>query len=145
VLKKMNKRITRAMAERVIEQAQRFFSICAFFIWGFPFESMDDFGCTVEMIRALSAQGVAPVIYVLSPLPSSPLLDEYRDQLSFSRAVWEANWPEHLSNRTTRDAIAALIEPHPEVFPGFFSCDRNIEAKLRIIRDLGLETRFPDV
>ena len=145
VLKRIDKHVTRAMAEEVISEAQHFFSVNAFFVWGFPFESMDDFRATIEMILQLSDQGVAPIIYVLSALPSSRIYREYRDQLKFHREVWDADWPVHLSNPASREQVARLIESHPSVFPGFYSCDPRILEKLHIMRELGLETHFPDV
>jgi radical SAM superfamily enzyme YgiQ (UPF0313 family) len=145
VLRQIDKRITQTMAEEVIKEAQRFFFVNAFFIWGFPFETMDDFRMTMDMIARLSEQGVAPILYVLSLLPSSRLYREYEDQLTFCREVWEANWPVHLSNRPSCDRVAKLIASHPTIFPGFYSCDPNIRDKLRVVRELGLETHFPDV
>lgn len=145
VLKLINKNISRAMAEQAIKEAQRFFFVNTFFIWGFPFESTDDFQKTVDMILRLTEQGVAPIIYVLSPLPSSLLYLQYSDQLRFSREVWEANWPVHLSDPVSRNCLARLIEAHPRVFPGFHTCDPLILDKLKIVQQLGLETHFPDV
>jgi radical SAM superfamily enzyme YgiQ (UPF0313 family) len=145
VLKRINKRITRAMSEQVMMEAQRFFFVNAFFIWGFPFESMADLEATMDLILRISEQGVAPILYVFSPLPSSGLEREYADKLAFSRQVWEFNWPAHLSNSRSRDLVAQFIQAHPKVFPGFYSCDPLILDKLRVVRELGLETRFPDV
>lgn len=145
VLKRINKRITREQAERVIDEARKFFYVNTFFIWGFPFESMDDFKETLEMIQQLADVGVASILYVLSPLPSSRLHDEYSNKLSFCREVWESNWPAHLVNRKSRSEIAKLIKAHPMVFPGFYTCDPLILEKLHIIREAGLETHYPDV
>ena len=145
VLQQIHKRISREMVQLVIAEAQRFFYVNAFFIWGFPFESMEDFQATIDMIRRLSDQGAAPIIYVLSLLPSSRLHREYHQQLEFYREVWEANWPVHLSNPDSRDRVARLIEAHPDIFPGFYCCDPHILAKLRVVNQLKLETHFPDV
>jgi anaerobic magnesium-protoporphyrin IX monomethyl ester cyclase len=145
VLQRIRKGITREMAQLVIKEAQRFFYVNAFFIWGFPFEDREDFQATLDLVRRLSDQGVTPIIYVLSMLPSSGLHREYHQQLEFCREVWEANWPVHLDNPGSRDQIARLIEAYPEVFPGFYCCDPQILAKLRAVKDLKLETHFPDV
>jgi radical SAM superfamily enzyme YgiQ (UPF0313 family) len=144
VLQVMHKRIRRAQVEERIRHAQQYCGVCAFFIWGFPFESMQDFELTVDMISRLSERGVAPVVYVLSPLPGSPVNTQYRDELRFSREVWETNWPAPLSKAPSSDEVVRLIEDHPRIFPGFYSADPNITRKLRRIRELGWETHFPD-
>jgi len=145
VLKRINKRITRSLAEKVISEAQKIFFVNTFFIWGFPFESIDDFKVTLEMIHKLSEKGIASIIYFLSPLPSSQIYKEYRNKLWFSRELWKINWPVHLSNKKSCNEIAKLIKAYPTVFPGFYTCDPNVYDKLKIIQDQKLETHFPDV
>jgi radical SAM superfamily enzyme YgiQ (UPF0313 family) len=144
VLKRIQKRITSKMIEKVLFEAQQILQVSAFFIWGFPFESLDDFQATMSLIERATTRGVSPIIYTLSILPGTQLYTDFKNQLRFSREVWESNWPTHLSNTHTREQIASFIIGHPNVFPGFYTCDSHIEEKLHIVKELGLETRYPD-
>lgn len=144
VLAQIGKRVVRARAERTLLEARCRFSVNAFFIWGFPFEALADFEETTALVESLASDGVAPILYVFSPLAGTPLHRRYAGALRFSPEVWEANWPAHLASAPSRATVQRLIERHPAVFPGFHVCDPHVEEKLRRIRALKLETHFPD-
>jgi len=145
VLKRIKKSITTQQVKNVNEMAKKYFFINNFIIWGFPFETMEDFNKTVELIKNIKQQGIYPIIYMCSPFPATPLYLEYKDKISFSRKCWDGNWPKGFPNHASREKIADFIEQYPTVFSGFYVCDPLIEEKLGIIQSLDVSTHYPDV
>src|SRR5262249_19351631 len=63
--------------------AEHFDQIEASFIWGYPFETLDDFKRTLDLAGELSllAPRVNVQMHMLSPLPSSPIYQNFRGRL----------------------------------------------------------------
>jgi radical SAM superfamily enzyme YgiQ (UPF0313 family) len=132
VLRKTKKGYTREQAERVIESSLRYMFVNAFFMWGFPFESLEDFYLTMDFVERAARKGVIPVVHIVNSLPMSELYIQNRDKLAFSRQLYEG------SLLLRHPEIVELIETFPSVFPGFYHCDSLIERKYEIARDKGL-------
>jgi anaerobic magnesium-protoporphyrin IX monomethyl ester cyclase len=117
--------------------AQYFDRIEASFIWGYPFETLDDFERTLEL--AAEASTLAPKVnvqlHMLSPLPSSPLYHEFDGILREPEEI-DRPWlllPPVLIDPSA-SVVAELVRAAPDIHPGFYSFPTPAkEAKLRLL------------
>jgi anaerobic magnesium-protoporphyrin IX monomethyl ester cyclase len=128
VLKAINKKFTIQEATRKVEMCTRHFDrVIASFIWGFPFETMEDLKQTVFSVISMSYLGAMVGLKLLSPMPLSKLGIEYRDRLEFSEdlcsvfASLGSVTPGEMSG-TARipDEIKTFITEHPDICAGFY-------------------------
>ena len=83
----LDRTVKRVRAEQVVPvlklSAQYFDTIEASFIWGYPFETADDFARTMDLAgqAALLAPKVNVQLHMLSPLPLSPIYREFTGEL----------------------------------------------------------------
>jgi anaerobic magnesium-protoporphyrin IX monomethyl ester cyclase len=132
VLKQTKKGYTRQQAEQVIDTSLKYLFVNAFFMWGFPFETMADFHQTLAFVDQTAKKGVIPVVHIVNSLPLSELYIRYKDNLGFSPKLYED------SLLMRHPEIVALIESHPHIFPGFYHCDPLILEKYHIARQRGM-------
>lgn len=144
ILKHLKGGLTRKQAHKAVEMSMRYVYVGNFFIWGFPFETLEDTRKTLEFAQQVEEMGAGATIYSFSAWPLCQLNKEYRDKLVFRREWWEECWPHHLSNPHSRERIANLIESHPRVFPGFHTADDLIMEKLKMVQEMGLVSHFGD-
>jgi anaerobic magnesium-protoporphyrin IX monomethyl ester cyclase len=108
-----------------LEMSSRYFDrIEASFIWGYPFETYEDFLCTLDL--AAHASEFSPTVnvqlHMLSPLPSSPMYQEFKDTLIHPEAE-DSRFlllPALLLDEQA-SVVRGVIEKAPHLFPGFFS------------------------
>jgi len=132
----------------VSESAEIFPSVDAFFIWGFPFETMEQFYQTVFLMSSFRMIGVRVLPSLLCYLPQTKIYDELdKDKLEFSYEMI----PEYMitGHETcsgfgievddAHRSIYDFILENRELFPGFFHCDieGNIKPKLDVLTELG--------
>lgn len=142
VLQKIKKDITWENAERVITESLKYFDISASFMWGFPFETMNDFYKTLYAIHHLSKIGANVQFTLLSPSPVSPIYRDYKAILRFSDVLWSSNLGfyedthiAHILNKN-RDTIN-LIKKYPNIFPGFYFYENdNVYRKNEIRKSI---------
>ena len=114
-------------AEQIFPTLQisaKYFEIVeASFIWGYPFESYEDFLHTLEL--AAQASKLAPKVniqlHMLSPLPSSPIYREFEGSLAKPEEE-DARWlllPSLLLDKRSA-SVKQVIETDPRLFPGFY-------------------------
>jgi radical SAM superfamily enzyme YgiQ (UPF0313 family) len=140
VLKKINKGFTKQMAEDIIKKSTKYFEqVISTFIWGFPFETMEDFYETIFLMSSLAEKGSMIKFFLLSPSPLSQLYREYRDSLRYSEKLCsELVWKGY-SNFIDREIISNMIKNYPEVFPDFYYIDSgNMYEKYKTLRNFGL-------
>ncbi len=150
VLAKVTKGFTAERSLEVLSEAVGVFpAVDAFYMWGFPFESLPDFQETLLQMLAVRAMGVRILPSLLSLLPQTTI---YRQldlpaQLEFfpglfpeymltgheicgegGMTVAEEHWP-----------IYDFIRSHARVFPGFFHVDveHNVKPKYRLLQQFG--------
>jgi anaerobic magnesium-protoporphyrin IX monomethyl ester cyclase len=153
VLRQVTKGFTARQASEVIAlSAQIFPEVDAFFIWGFPFETMGDFYKSVFQMTLFRNWGVRVLPCLLSFLPQTAI---YRDYLA-GRYGGKLHFrpdltPEyvvtgHETSSAGRISISAEQQPlfdfiaaHTDLFPGFLQWEpeTNVQPKLEILRDLG--------
>lgn len=116
------------------ESISHFDRVLATFIWGFPFETMDDFYETVFYVSSLTKIGCEAKFNLLAPAPLSTIYIENRHLIRFSEElspdmVWRGfeEWD--------RNNVIEIIRDHPEVFPDFyyFHSD-NVYKKCEILK-----------
>ncbi len=150
ILELTRKGFTAAQAVKVVADAVKIFPrVDAFYMWGFPFETMDDFHQTVFQMIAVRSMGARVLPSLLSLLPQTALYEDLKDkvELEFCRELF----PEYMLTghevvhggrveiKEEHRAFFDFIEAHPDLFPGFFHVDveGNIRPKLAVLRELG--------
>ena len=129
VLRRIAKGQAAASGLDAARRAARHLPLRASFIWGFPFETRDDFEATFEEIGLLRAEGADATYALLAPLPGTELAQQTAERqlhlgLPFPRLI-----PEPCSAEDR-----ALVEAHPEVFAAFRSLPTpDWEAKRRFV------------
>jgi radical SAM superfamily enzyme YgiQ (UPF0313 family) len=108
----------------VRHSAAVFDHVDASFIWGYPFEDLDDFKLTLDLVAQVSdfAPRVTPQLHLLSPLPSSPIYREFPEPLH-EPAPEDRPWlllPGLLIDSRAEE-IGALIRAAPDLYPGFYT------------------------
>jgi len=153
VLRRVAKGFTARQASEVIAlSAQIFPEVDAFFIWGFPFETMSDFYKSVFQMTLFRSWGVRVLPCLLSFLPQTTiyrnyLAGRYGGQLCFRPDLTpeyvvtghETSSAGHISISTEQRPLFDFIAAHAEIFPGFLQWEpeTNVQPKLRVLRDLG--------
>ncbi len=150
VLRRTRKGFTAARSLEVMSVATGIFpGVDAFYMWGFPFESAEDFNATLLHMLSARSMGVRILPSLLSMLPRTRLYEEMEDKsvLEFCPELF----PEYmLTGHETcvdgrvviapqHEAIYRLIEANPHIFPGFFHVDveQNILPKYRLLQKFG--------
>ena len=150
VLRRTRKGFSASRALEVLSMATGIFpGVDAFYMWGFPFESSEQFNETVLHMLSARAMGVRILPSLLSLLPLTRLYEELPDKsvLEFCPELF----PEYmLTGHETcvdgrvviaeqHEAIYRLIQDHPQIFPGFFHVDveHNILPKYRLLQKFG--------
>ncbi len=134
--------------EVVSESAQIFPSVDAFFIWGFPFESMEQFYETVFLMNSFRMLGVRVLPSLLCYLPQTKIYQEVdKEKLEFSYEMI----PEYMiTGHETCSGYGIKIDEkyqhiydfiiqNKDLFPGFFHYDieNNIKPKLEVLTEFG--------
>jgi len=150
ILSRVVKGFDAQRAHEVLSEAVGIFpGVDAFYMWGFPFETMQDFQQTLLHMIVSRTMGVRILPSLLSLLPQTDLYQSLdpSEKLEFfpelfpeymltGHEVCDAGrvriQPEHAS-------IYRFIERNPHVFPGFFHIDveGNVLPKARLLQKFG--------
>jgi len=142
VLAKISKRFTIEEATQKVEMATKHMKkIITSYIWGFPFETMDDFKSTIFSIVSMWHLGAMAGLKLLSPMPLSRLGIEYRDQIEFSEKLCSVfaslgNITPEMSGKRAGipEEFQVIIRQHPDIFEGFYYIKSDsIEAKAKYL------------
>jgi hypothetical protein len=150
VLRRIKKGFAAADVLDLIPQAIEILpQVDAFYMWGFPFESMADFNQTLFQMVSLRMMGARILPSVLSLLPQTEIYRELppETELAFCPHLL----PEFVltGHEVVRGATVELPEIHrpyfdlvvenPDIFPGFLHADveGNIMPKLALLRQFG--------
>lgn len=139
VLERIHKQFDTDTARRVIDQSARYFErVNTSYIWGYPFESLEDFYDTVTfLVGDMKDPRVAPQMTLLTPLPASPLCQEYRCLLRFSPDIQMGASTLPGDQIGSYPELAALVEANPELFSSFYYYDHPaMDAKRSIVQKL---------
>lgn len=152
VLKRVVKGFEFRDALRTVTQALGIFeSVETFFIWGFPFEEMEDFFVTALQMARFRQMGVTVLPSLLSMLPQTDIYREYREGRYGGRLdlvpelvpIYVVTGHEVVDTwnrvpdryRPYYDFIGA----HEDIFPGFFLFEHetNVLPKYAVMREMG--------
>jgi anaerobic magnesium-protoporphyrin IX monomethyl ester cyclase len=139
VLEKTAKRMKSTDIMPVLRlSAEYFTTIEASFIWGYPFESLEDFRRTLD--AAADATSLAPAVnvqlHLLSPLPLSPIYKEFPEKLREPEEE-DLDWLllPPLLLREDATELAELVRAAPDIYPGFYSFETPAKrAKRKLLR-----------
>jgi radical SAM superfamily enzyme YgiQ (UPF0313 family) len=153
VLERIHKGFTIEEAYRAVRLALEYIpSVHASFIWGYPFETIQECQETITWIRRFQTAGCTVLNFLLSPLPNSEIYRDYDGPLDFNENIMANFNSSGGVNRTQEGShiledsqyLFEFIRQHPRLFPGFYLYDyeRNVKPKMRIIhRDRSLVFR----
>ncbi len=149
VLSRVQKGFTVAQAAKVVSQAAEIFpGVDAFFIWAFPFETMEQFYQSVFLMNSFRMLGVRVLPSLLCYLPQTALykdLDKERLEFSFEMI------PEYMvTGHESSTGASITVDPkhryiyefivgNRDIFPGFFHYDieNNVRPKLKVLTEFG--------
>jgi radical SAM superfamily enzyme YgiQ (UPF0313 family) len=137
VLKTMKKGFTIEQALQVIDTSLNHFDVVqTSFVWGFPFETMEQFHDTFFTIIHLVRKGAAVKAVLLTPFPLSALYHQYKETLTFSENMCPALY---LAGFHDKPEIVTLVKEYKEVFPSFYYYNvGDVEEKYQMSKELGL-------
>jgi len=155
VLRRIKKGFTAEQTLELIPRAVEIFPrVDAFYVWGYPFETMDDFAQSLFQMVSFRGLGARILPSLLSLLPQTEIYREYREK---GAALEFCPWllPEFVftGHEVCRDggveiparheAYFRLILEHPDIFPGFYHIDLkgNVLPKLEMLREFGFYAR----
>jgi radical SAM superfamily enzyme YgiQ (UPF0313 family) len=157
ILKQIKKGFTAAECLDLVPKARGIFPrVDAFYIWGFPFETMEDFNQTLFQMVSCRMLGARILPSLLSFLPQTEIYEQWgrNGRLEFCPCLL----PEfvltgheivrggnvELPRRHRR--FFDLVTTNPDIFPGFYHYDLegNVLPKLELLRQFGFYLR-PEV
>jgi radical SAM superfamily enzyme YgiQ (UPF0313 family) len=132
VLARIAKQITIDQARRTVAKTARSMKgVVTSYIWGYPFETVDDLYETLMSVADdLRTPGVRPQVGLLAPLPRSPLKNSPYVRLRFDPAfVSPAIFPA-TDSLGGYPQLITMIRSHPNLFSAFYHFDHpELEAK----------------
>lgn len=161
ILYKINKKINIKDAEKIIQKSLKYFEeVVTSFIWGFPFESLNDFMKTVNFVKKISNDKIMSQINLLSPAPNSFLYKKYKNKIIFdgifslfSITLETPNLKSNIKKKELANVIkrgneilrpiiylnykiTELVKKYPDVFPSFYHYKtEDFHKKLKILND----------
>ncbi len=150
ILERTQKGFTAAHAQEVVSRALGIFPrVDAFYMWGFPYETMEDFQQTLLQMITVRGMGARILPSLLSLLPQSTVYDEVRDEVELE--FCPELFPEYMltghevcsdgrvSIAPEHERIYEFIRSHPDVFPGFFhvNLEHNVMPKYELLQKFG--------
>ena len=154
ILKRIKKGFSADEVLALIPQAVEIFRrVDAFYVWGYPFETMDEFCESLFQMVSFRSMGARILPSLLSLLPQTEIYREFKDKVTLEFCPWllpEFVFTGHEICRGGRIEIPAkhegyfkLILDNPDIFPGFFHVDLQTKVlpKLRMLQEFGFYPR----
>jgi anaerobic magnesium-protoporphyrin IX monomethyl ester cyclase len=150
VLRRIKKGFTAAECLDIIPRAIEIIPrVDAFYIWGFPFETMEDFYQSLFQMVSLRMMGARILPSVLSLLPQTEIYAELSPETELEFCPYLLPDFVFTGHEVLRGGTVEIPEKHrpyfdlvienPDIFPGFFLTDMkgNILPKLELLRQFG--------
>lgn len=136
-------------ATEIISKAVRYFPrVDTFFVWGFPFETMEDLYQSVFQMINFRTMGARVLPSLLCFLPQTDIYSDYKNSDNFS--FCPDLLPEYMitgheickgARMETSDHkhIFDFINENMDIFPGFFhyKLKENVIPKLKVLQEFG--------
>lgn len=150
VLKRTKKGFKAEQSIEVISQACEIFRrVDCFYVWGYPFETMDQFCASLFQMVSFRMMGgrILPSLLALLPQTEIYRREIHEEELEFAPDLF----PEYMVTgheiselarvrvKSSHKTYFDLIQQHPDIFPGFFHYDLegSIRPKLRLLQEMG--------
>jgi radical SAM superfamily enzyme YgiQ (UPF0313 family) len=139
VLERIKKGFTAGDALNVVRQTAQYMKPHVSFIWGFPFEELEDLYDTVIALLAMHRVGAEPHLNLIVPLPSAELNLTFGDARQ-SLQAWEIGWDwAMMENYEYGDELHELIRTYPDIFAPFYCLESpEFERKAALLESWGL-------
>lgn len=154
VLQRIRKGFTAAESIELLSQAVQIMPrVDAFFVWGFPFESLEDFYRTVFNMISFRSMGIRILPSLLALLPQTEVYREWVGKAplefcpyllpEFVLTGHEICQGSEIKLLERYQAYFDLIKQNPDIFPAFHHMNlaTNILPKLEILREFGFYAR----
>jgi len=150
VLERIRKGFTSAQSLELIPRAVDILRrVDAFYVWGFPFETMEDFQQSLFQMVSFRMMGARILPSLLCLLPQTEIYREWAPQVELE--FCPHLFPEFIftGHEVCRGGTVELpqkygryfdlILANPDIFPGFFHIDLkgSVEPKLRMLQEFG--------
>jgi radical SAM superfamily enzyme YgiQ (UPF0313 family) len=141
ILRKLKKKLTIEEAQACLKMTRRHVQqVNASFIWGFPYEGINDFYDTLMAIGEAERNDIKAYLYLLGPFRQTPLFRSHGHLIRFSEAFYP-----HVSTIPIRERLSdypeviELVKNHPDMFAGFCHYDHpELVTKKLTLEKLGL-------
>ena len=150
ILKAIKKGFTATEVLDLIPKAIKIFPrVDAFYVWGFPFETQDDFQQTLFQMVSLRMLGARILPSLLSLLPQTEIYREWCTKKTLEFCPYLLPEFVFTGHEIFRDGKVEIPEQHreyfqlildyPDLFPGFYHIDleTNVLPKLALLRKFG--------
>jgi len=150
ILERTRKGFTSAEAIDVVRRATDIFRrVDAFYVWAFPFETMEDFHASVFQMVSFRMMGARILPSLLCLLPQTSI---FKDEISVEELEFAPDLlPEymitghevsrfaHVEIRPEHNEVFDFIRAHLDIFSGFFhvGLETNVRPKLRVLQEFG--------
>ena len=150
ILELTRKGFTTDQAVDVVSRACKIFRrVDAFYVWGYPFETMEDFYQSVFQMVSFRMMGARILPSLLCLLPQTEI---YRTHVNPSELEFapdllpeymvtghEVSRYAHIEIKPEHAAVFDFIRSHPDIFPGFFhlGLETRIRPRLRVLQEFG--------
>ena len=150
ILETIKKGFTVSDVLELIPQAVKIFPrVDAFYVWGYPFESIEEFNQSLFQMISFRMMGVRILPSLLCLLPQTEI---YKQEIAgttldfcpylFPEFVFTGHEVIHGSDvviPSEHRQYYDLIIANPDIFPGFYHCDleNNVLPKLEMLRQFG--------
>ena len=120
-----------------------------FYVWGYPFETMEDFYASVFQMVSFRMMGARILPSLLCLLPQTEIFRTCAtpETLEFAPDLFpeymvtghEVSRLAHVEIRPEHEHVFDFVRGHPDIFSGFFhlGLEGNIRPKLRVLQEFG--------
>jgi anaerobic magnesium-protoporphyrin IX monomethyl ester cyclase len=150
ILAMTKKGFTAAETIPVVRQACDVFRrVDLFYVWGYPFETLEDFYQSVFQMISFRMMGGRILPSLLCLLPQTEIAREWAtpERLEFAPDLFpeymitghEVSRLAHVEIRAEHQHVFDFVRAHPDLFPGFFHVGlaTNVRPKLKVLQEFG--------
>lgn len=154
ILSQIKKGFTCSDALEVVPAAIEIFPrVDVFYVWGFPFETMEDFNQSLFQMISFRMMGARILPSLLCLLPQTEIYRQWSSRIPLEFCPYllpEFVFTGHevchggsVEIPESHKDYFELIQQNPDIFPGFFHMDleSNVLSKLNLLRQFGF---YPD-
>lgn len=123
ILKKIHKGFTIEQARKIIEKSSFYLPMVeTSYIWGYPYETMEDFLKTTQSIFAdRKLINVMPSFKMLTPFPQTQIYKQYKDYLKFDENInFGLSRIPYNDNLANYPDLIAVIRKFPVIFSSYY-------------------------